>query len=199
MTDEYLYTKKTNIFKTIRKIIFFILESVLAVVLGWLVIKFAVEKNVMVGNAMSKTIEDKDVLIINKLAYKRSAPERFDVIAYNQSGSEHSFYTVRRIIGLPGEKVLISDGMIYINGELLEEKINVEPMRLAGLAEEEIELQENEYFVLADNRNDAEDSRFSNVGLISGSSIIGKAVIRLSPTLSIVDKLNLKEETEKEE
>ncbi len=199
MAEEYLYTKKPNIFKTIRKIIFFILESVLAVVLGWLVIKYAVEKNVMIGDSMAQTIEDKDVLIINKLAYKRNEPERFDVVVYNQSESEHSFYTVRRIIGLPGEKICISDGIVYINGEPLEEKINVEPMRLAGIAEDEIELQENEFFVLADNRNDAEDSRFSNVGLISGNSIIGKAIIRLKPTLSIVDKLNLKEEPEEEE
>lgn len=199
MADEYLYTKKPNIFKKVRKIIFFILESALAVFLGWLVIKYAVEKTVVIGDFMKPSFEDKDVLIVNKLAYKRKPPERFDVIVFNQNKSEHSFYTVCRVVGVPGDKFKIVDGYIYVNGSLLEEKNNVEPIRVPGIAENEIELLENEYFVLGDNRNEAEDSRLSSIGLISINDIIGKAVIRLSPKIDIVDKINLKENKEKEE
>ena len=193
--DEFLYkTKKPKIATVIRKIIFFIIESALCILLGWLVIRYAVEKTVMVGNSMEKTLNADDVLIVNKLSYFRSKPERFDVIVFNQSKNEHSFYNVKRVIGLPGDTISIANGKVYINGEELTEKVNVEAMRLSGLAEEEITLLENEYFVLGDNRNLSEDSRYSNIGLISESEIIGKVVLRIRPSLAIIDKLNLNED-----
>lgn len=178
---------------------FFILESALAIVLGWLVIKYAVDKTIMIGDSMSTTFSDKDVLIVNKLAYRKNIPERFDVIVFNQSSSEHSFWTIRRVIGIPGDRIQIKEGKVYINGEMLEEKINVEDMRLSGVAENEIELFENEFFVLGDNRNNSEDSRFSSVGLISYNDIIGEVVLRMKPSLAIVNKMNLAEKEEEEE
>lgn len=199
MADEYLYTKKPNIFKLVRKIVFFVLESALAVFLGWLVINYAVDKTVMIGDSMNTTFNDKDVLIVNKLQYRKDAPERFDIVVFNQGGPEHSFWTVRRIIGIPGDTLQIIDGYVYINGEMLTEKINVEKMRLSGVAEKQIELLENEYFVLGDNRNNAEDSRFSTVGLVSGNDIIGKVVIRLKPSIEIADKMNLAEDKKEDE
>ena len=61
-----------------------------------------------------------------------------------------------------------------------------------GLAEEEITLEENEYFVLGDNRNNSEDSRFASIGNITRDEIIGKAALRLSP-FNFISKLNLVE------
>jgi signal peptidase I len=196
MKDEYLYkTKKPKLATIIRKTVFFIIESALCVLLGYLIVRFAIEKTIMVGNSMEKTLNGDDVLIVNKLAYFRDTPDRFDVIAFNQSRNEHSFYNIKRVIGLPGDKIQISGGKVFINGEELKEKISVEEMRLPGLAEDEITLLENEYFVLGDNRNLSEDSRYSNIGLVSGNDIIGKVVLRISPELAIVDKLNLRTES----
>ena len=65
-------------------------------------------------------------------------------------------------------------------------------MITAGLYEEEITLDDDEYFVLGDNRNDCEDSRYFNFGNVSREEIIGKAFVRLAP-FSIISKLNLKE------
>jgi signal peptidase I len=120
------------------------------------------------------------------------------VIVYKQSGKEHSYYDIKRIIALPGEKLQIIDGLIYINGEVIDEIVNVEPMGNYGLAAEEILLEENEYFVLGDNRNNSEDSRFASVGMIRREEIIGEAFIRTSP-FNFVNKLNLIKETESEE
>ena len=92
----------------------------------------------------------------------------------------------------------IRDGSVYINGEMIEEPINVEPMITAGLYEDEVLLDEDEFFVLGDNRNDCEDSRYFNFGNVSRDEIIGKAFISLSP-FSIISKLNLKPQEEKEE
>ena len=73
----------------------------------------------MMGVSMSTTLEDEDKIIINKLAYFRKNPERYDVIVFKQSNNEHSYYNIKRVIGLPGETVEIVDGYVYINGEKL--------------------------------------------------------------------------------
>ena len=143
----------------------------------------------MMGVSMDATLNDGDKIIINKLAYWRDEPKRYDVIVFSQSKSGHGYHNIKRVIGLPGETVEIIKGMVYINGKLLEEVIDVEAMRVAGLADEPIVLDENEFFVLGDNRNYSEDSRFANIGIVVKSDIIGKAWLRLEP-FSIVDKLN---------
>jgi signal peptidase I len=129
--------------------------------------------------------------MINKFSYRVSDPKRFDVIVFKQSGKEHSFYNIKRIIGLPGETIIMKEGGIYINNELLEDIVNVDEMLNYGLAGEEITLEDNEYFVLGDNRNNSEDSRFASVGNITKDEIIGKAAIRISP-FNFIGKLNLK-------
>ena len=141
---------------------------------------------------MAGTLVNGDSLLVNKFVYKISEPERFDVVAYRQGSSEHSYMSIKRIIGLPGDRIMIKNGEIYIDGELLTEEINTDKMITGGLAETEIVLDENEYFVLGDNRNNSEDSRFSNVGNIVRNDICGKVWIRLN-SFGFVDSFNHKE------
>ena len=82
-------------------------------------------------------------------------------------------------MALPGETVQIKNGKVYIDGELLEEDDSYDKIADAGIAENEIVLNDNEYFVLGDNRNSSEDSRSGNIGAVDGSNIIGKAWFRL--------------------
>ncbi|MBP5332308.1 MAG: signal peptidase I [Lachnospiraceae bacterium] len=169
-----------------------ILAIAAAVALAWVITRYALEKTNMVGDSMMSTLNDQDTVLINKMAYLRHGPDRFDVIVFEISGREHSFYSIRRVIGLPGEKVMIKDGYVYINDEKLEEPINVDELFIEGLAAEGIYLDEDEYFVLGDNRNDSEDSRFANIGNIVEEQIIGKAWLRLNK-FGFINSLNRKE------
>jgi len=187
--DMYLYSKKPKIKKVIKSIVFWILEIVLVVFAAYLVIEYGVEKTTMMDVSMSGTLEENEKIIINKLSYLRKQPERFDGGVFKQGDSEHEFYKIRRVIGVPGDVIEIIEGMVYINGEKLEEVIKVEPMRVAGIAQEPVQLQENEYFLLGDNRNSSEDSRFASVGIVVKKDIIGKAAIRLKP-FALIEKIN---------
>ena len=187
--DMYLYSKKPKIKQIIKAVVLWIVEIALVILAAYLIIEYAMEKTTMMGVSMSSTLKDEDKIIINKLSYFRKSPERFDVIVFKQSSNEHSYYNIKRVIGLPGDTIEIVEGVVYINGEKLQEVIDVEAMRVAGIAQEPVVLQENEFFVLGDNRNSSEDSRFANVGIVVKKDIIGKAWIRLKP-FSIIDKIN---------
>ena len=138
-----------------------------------------IKKTTMNNRSMEPTLSQNDRIVINTLTYRLSSPERFDVIVIDKKDSEHSYYDIKRIYGLPGETVQIKDGDIYINDVLIEDKVYAEKMELAGTAKTPLKLGEGEYFVLADDRNGSEDSRYSNYGLVKEKDIIGKAWIRL--------------------
>lgn len=188
-------SKKPMVKRILIELFLWAAQIAAVVFLAYIISYYALEKTNMIGISMENTLYDGDPIIINKFSYRFTEPKRFDVIVFKQSGREHNFYNIKRIIGLPGERVQIMDGSIYINGELIEEKINVEPMVNFGLADEEILLEENEYFVLGDNRNNSEDSRFASIGNVRQEEIIGKAILRLSP-FNFVSKLNQNISTE---
>jgi signal peptidase I len=186
-------SKKPLVKKIITEVIIWIIELAIVIGLAYFVVNFTIDRTTMLGVSMSPTLVDQDKIIINKFAYKFSKPERFDVIVFKQSGSEHSYYNIKRIIGLPGETIYISDGNVYVNGDLLEEPMEIETISNSGLAAEEITLDKDEYFVLGDNRNNSEDSRFANIGNILSDEIIGKAWIRTN-NFNFINKLNLNRE-----
>ncbi|MDE6203467.1 MAG: signal peptidase I, partial [Lachnospiraceae bacterium] len=85
---------------------------------------------------------------------------------------------LKRVVGLPGERIQIIGGYLYINGEPLEEGETYDKIVDAGIAENEILLENDEYFVMGDNRNVSEDSRSGNIGPVSKSMITGRAWFR---------------------
>ena len=102
-------------------------------------------------------------------------PKAGDVVIFLPNGNEKSHFYIRRIVGGPGDTIQIKNGTLYVNGKAYIEKTEVAAMEEAGIAETEIELGEDEYFVLGDNRNNSEDSRYANIGNIKKEYIIGKA------------------------
>lgn len=188
-------SKKPLIKKIIIESIIWIVEIALVIGLAYFFVSFTIERTSMIGDSMETTLSSQDKIIINKFAYRFSNPKRFDVIVFKQDDKEHSFYNIKRVIGLPGERVKIDGGFVYINGNQLSEPINIDVMNNSGLASEEILLHENEYFVLGDNRNNSEDSRFANIGNILKDDIVGKAWIKTND-FNFIDKMNLKKEVE---
>ena len=150
------------------------------VAVTFLFVQFVGQRTHVNGDSMNVTLEDGDNLIVDKLSYRFKDPERFDIIVFPYQYQEKTYY-IKRIIGMPGESVQIIDGMVYIDGEMLDESYGKEVMEYAGVASETIELGEDEYFVLGDNRNNSSDSRDPSVGNIHEDQIIGKAFLRIWP------------------
>ena len=159
----------------------FILYIAIVFLMTYLVIHYVGQRTQVSGTSMGYTLSDGDNLIVDKISYRFHKPERFDIIVFPFQYEEDTYY-IKRIIGLPGETVQIDEaGNIYIDGEVLEESYGREVMLEQGQAAEPIELGEDEYFVLGDNRNASSDSREPRVGLIHEKDIIGRAWLRIYP------------------
>ena len=135
----------------------------------------------VVGDSMNPILNNGDIALVNRIVYDATAPKRGDIIVFKPKGNENSHYYIKRIIGLPGEKVQTLEGEIYIDGEKLEEDYGVSEITDPGIAAEEIELEGNEFFVLGDDRENSEDSRMADVGNVKRSYIYGKAWFVISP------------------
>ena len=160
--------------KNIVKEVFSTLLYILVVLAAtWLVITFVGQRTQVNGSSMEPTLSHNDNLIVDKISYRFSDPQRFDIIVFPFQYEEDTYY-IKRIIGMPGETV-------YIDEEVLQESYGREVMVAAGRAAEPITLGEDEYFVLGDNRNNSSDSRDPSAGNIHRRDIIGKAWIRIWP------------------
>lgn len=163
-----------------REIVSTVVYLLAVVALTFLFVQFVGQRTHVNGDSMNATLEDGDNLIVDKISYRFTDPDRFDIIVFPYQYQENTYY-IKRIIGMPGETVQVRDGMIYIDGEVLEESYGKEVMQYAGIASDPITLGEDEYFVLGDNRNNSSDSRDPSVGNIKEDQIIGKAFIRIWP------------------
>ena len=153
----------------------------------YLVIHFVGQRTQVLGSSMEPKLSSEDNLIVDKISYRFHDPERFDIIVFPFRYEDNTFY-IKRIIGLPGETVQIDeDGNIIIDGEILEEGYGKEVIASPGRAYEEIQLGDDEYFVMGDNRNSSVDSRDPSVGNIMRDEIIGRAWLRIWP----IDKFGL--------
>ncbi len=179
--------------KVLVKVLIWVLEIAAAILLAYIFVHFCIQRIGVVGDSMDPTLKAGDSIIVNKVIYRVSDPKRNDVIVFKQKGEEHNYYNVRRIVGLPGETIQIKDGHIYINDTVIEDIVQVEDIVNPGLAKAPYLLEDNEYFVLGDNRNDSVDSRFASIGTIVKDEIIGKASIRFN-SFSFVSSLNLASE-----
>ncbi len=144
------------------------------------VVRYVGQKTLVDGSSMSPTLEDGDVLLVDKLSYRFRDPERFDVVVFRYLYKENSYY-IKRIIGMPGETVQIIDGQIYINGQMLEEDFGSAKMTNPGRAIQPITLGPDEYFVLGDNRNISSDSRDPSVANVAREQIVGRAFVCVYP------------------
>ncbi len=158
-----------------------VFEIVLVVGCAYALVFFFGQSRTNVGQSMGATLQGGDKVLLNRLAYQFSAPKRNDVVAFKPNGSRDVSSVIRRVVGLPGETVQIIDGMLYINESVFLEGKDYPAMTEPGLAENPIALGEKEYFVLGDNRNSSEDSRYADIGTVTLDSIEGKVWFVISP------------------
>lgn len=170
--------------RELREAIGWVVYILIVVCATYLIVTYVGQRTKVSGDSMQATLQDGDNLIVDKISYRFRDPKRFEIIVFPYRYAEDTYY-IKRIIGLPGETVQINDGYVYINGELLDENYGLEVMNNAGNAENPIELGEDEYFVLGDNRNHSADSRESSVGVLHRDELIGRAWVRIWPLKSI--------------
>ena len=153
-----------------------------AVVIAFLVNNFVIINANVPSGSMETTIMTKDRMLGNRLAYKTGDIKRGDIVIFKFPDDESQLF-VKRVIGLPGEKVTIKDSKIYINDskEPLKETYLKEDWYWENGSEESggelvYQVPEDSYFVLGDNRNNSKDSRlWTTTNYVSKSKIIAKA------------------------
>lgn len=174
---------KNGFLRILREVFHMSFYLILIFLSSYMIIHFIGQRTEVIGHSMENTLFDHDSLIIDKLSYHFISPKRFDIIVFPVEDSDDVYY-IKRIIGMPGETIQIMDGDIYINDEILDESYGKEEIASnnTGLAEQPIILQTGQYFVLGDNRNHSTDSRDPDVGIITKTSILGKAWLRVWPS-----------------
>jgi signal peptidase I len=157
-----------------REILNYAITVVLALLLAFFFVFFLFQTTTVSGDSMSPTLSNGTRVILEKGAYLFGEPERYDIVKFTirKSDVEHAY--IKRIVGLPKETVQIVNNRILIDGKELSDVPFDDLILSAGIAEEEITLGDNEYFVIGDNCNNSEDSRFTNVGAVTKDEIEGR-------------------------
>lgn len=159
----------------------FVIDTILVLCTAYTLMSFFCVRTHIIGNSMNDKLKNGQTVLINRVSHAYFKPKRYSIIAFEAPGVNSSRIFVKRVIGLPGETVHIKDGKVYINDHMLEDDVSTTDILTAGLASEPITLAEDEYFVLGDNRNNSEDSRFSNIAMVKEENIIGNVWLIVSP------------------
>jgi len=161
----------------------FLLDSIkfiIAIIIILIIIIYVFSVTQVVGNSMYDTLENGDVLILNKFVYRFGDIKRGDIVSLSYADTK---YLIKRIVGMPGERISIKNNQLYINDKLYKEDylnpdLNYDDFDMKTATGYEV-IPDNMYLVLGDNREDSLDSR--EIGLINRSEINGKISMRFWP------------------
>lgn len=154
----------------------------LALLIALLLRTYVFEVTRVDGDSMLPDLQDGNSLITSKINYRIWEPQRGDIVIVEAPDRYDEFY-IKRIIGLPNERITIKDGKVYINSALLQEPYLAEGTQTNG--DIDMLIESNAYFVMGDNRGASHDSRSSAVGTIGKNHIKGEAVFRIYPLSEI--------------
>jgi signal peptidase I len=150
---------------------------IFAVVFALAVNNFVIVNATVPTGSMKNTIMVDDRLVAFRLSYLFSEPKRFDIVVFRYPDDETEYY-VKRIIGLPGETVTIKEGRVYIDGAsapLPDDFVREPPF---GEDYGPYTVPEGRYFMMGDNRNDSQDSRFWSNKYVAKDKILGKVILK---------------------
>lgn len=158
-----------------RQILVEIIQTISLALLLFLAINLVSARIRVDGQSMEPAFRDGDYVVVNRLAYRLGEIERGDVVVFPFPMNREDDL-IKRVIALPGDRISMEEGQLYVNGVTLQEDYLREPPR--GNLQELI-VPDSHVFVMGDNRNDSSDSR--NWGPLAVEEIIGKAVFRYFP------------------
>ena len=162
-----------------KDIVLWVVEILIVCMLAVFLVAAFGQRVSTAGDSMAPTLRNGDVLLINRAVYRIKSPARGDIVAFRQEKNGH--FSVKRIVGLPGETVQISEGKVLIDGQEMTEDIYVSGIEYAGEAEQPVELGADEYFVIGDNHTASDDSRLPGIGAVNRDEIYGEAWFIVSP------------------
>lgn len=163
-----------------REIIDWTKTIVISLVLAFLIVQ-VIKPTIVSGESMYPTLNDRDYLILNRMAYKFGDIDRGDIIVFKSDLRQDNGKTkdlIKRVIAIPGDHLIIKNSQVYINGEVQNEPYIHNEYTSGDI---DVVIPQNEVFVMGDNRENSRDSRSSDVGLVNEDDIIGEVMIRLLP------------------
>lgn len=186
---------KTNSWKSE---LWYLIRSLITFAIIYFIVKAYIAQPFLVkGRSMEQTFSDGDYLIVDQLSYNFTTPKRFDIVVFHtefiQGGKESEYY-IKRVIGVPGDRVVIKDGVVILykdNGDTptkLEEDYLISGLKTIAPNSIDVVLKDQEYFVMGDNRGNSSDSRYW--GPVDREYIVGKPIVRLFPFNAITLFLN---------
>lgn len=149
-----------------------VISILIAIVLAFFIRYFIVELYMVEGPSMRPTLQNGERLVVNKFIYRFKDPERGQVLVFRYARDPSRDF-IKRVIAVAGDTIEIKDGRIFLNGQLLNEPYILERTRGSYPA---ATVPEGHIYVMGDNRNNSEDSRFKDVGFVPLELIKGKAV-----------------------
>ncbi len=161
----------------------FIKDLLIALVIV-LIVTAVIQPTVVKESSMEPTLYSDNYLFVNKLAYiTKEHPEYGDIIVFKSNlpkdEGDGNKLLIKRVIGIEGDVITVSDGAVYRNGKLLQEDYTLEGFTSGEI--QDYSVPENELFVMGDNRSVSLDSRAEEIGTVNEDDVVGRAFVRLYP------------------
>lgn len=175
------FRKRRNIIRMdiVKEIFFWVIEAFAVCMLSYMLVAYLGKEIPVIGNSMEKELKEGENVLTNRIAYLFGNPKRGDVIVFKPNGNENSHYYIKRVVALPGETVQITNGELVVLDEKGQpvklDKQDYKEIEYAGSAEEPLKINDGEFFVIGDNFNYSEDSRYADIGNVKKTDIEGKA------------------------
>ncbi len=177
--------KRRNInAQIIREAVSWMLHVGGAVFAAFFLVYFIGMRTSVIGVSMENTLYSGQQILVNRLSYLLLSPDVGDIVVFQPNGNRNSHYYVKRVVAVPGDRVQIKDGKLYVNGSIVD--YGYDKIMDPGIAENELTLEADEFFVMGDNCNNSEDSRSGNIGPVSRGMIEGRAWFHFSSRDSFI-------------
>ena len=176
-----------DFFSKALSFLYLLIQIAVVCAIGFLIVLSFGQRIDNSGEAMAPTLQNGEVVLVNRLVYNVFRPNRGDVIAFWPNGNTNASLSIRRVVGLPGETIQISEGRILINDEeIIVPGLEITDLDFSGLAEEPLLIDDGEFFVMGDNYQRSSDSRMADLGMVERDHIDGKIWFAISEDFGFV-------------